>query len=265
LRKGIFMFNLKGKVAVVTGGAGHLGRAISEVLAEFGANLVVASRNLKKCEELASNLSQEYEIDARGIELDTRSIDSVTHCMDVVQGKMGSIDILVNNAASGKTNISIETVSEEDWLEGIEGTVNGVFRCTKAVIPYMRGKKCGVIINISSMYGIVSPDYRIYGNTGYNNPPDYGAGKAAIIQFTRYAACHLATYGIRVNAISPGSFPSRDVQQNKSFISKLENRIPLGRIGQPNDLKGAVIFLASDASGYITGQNIIVDGGWTVW
>lgn len=259
------MFSLKGKVAVVTGGAGHLGSAISEGLAEFGANLVVASKSLKKCEELSTRLSQVHGIKAKGIELDTRSFKSITSCLEVIYTEMGSIDILVNNAAFGKTNISIESVSEKDWLEGIDGTLNGVFRCTKAVIPYMREKKYGVIINISSMYGIISPDNRIYGNSGYNNPPDYGAGKAGVIQFTRYAACHLAKDGIRVNAISPGPFPSIDVQQNKSFIASLENKVPLGKIGKPNELKGAVVFLASAASSYITGQNIIVDGGWTAW
>jgi gluconate 5-dehydrogenase len=129
----------------------------------------------------------------------------------------------------------------------------------------MRKNHYGVIINISSMYGIVSPDSRIYGDSGYNNPPDYGAGKAAIIQFTRYSACHLACDGIRVNTISPGPFPGAEVQQNKTFMSNLENRVPLGRIGRPDDLKGAVVFLASNASSYVTGQNIVVDGGWTVW
>jgi len=115
------------------------------------------------------------------------------------------------------------------------------------------------------MYGVVSPDPRIYGDSGYDNPPNYGAGKAAIIQFTRYAACHLAAKGIRVNAISPGPFPNPKVQENKWFISNLKNKVPLGRIGQPGDLKGAVVFLASEGSSYITGQNIVVDGGWTVW
>jgi gluconate 5-dehydrogenase len=129
----------------------------------------------------------------------------------------------------------------------------------------MEAKKQGVIINISSMYGIVSPDPRIYGDSGYNNPPDYGAGKAGIIQFTKYAACHLAAKGIRVNAVSPGPFPGAEVQKNEAFITNLKNKVPLGRIGQPADLKGVVVFLASDASSYITGQNIIVDGGWTVW
>lgn len=259
------LFSLKGKVAVVTGGAGHLGYAISEGLAEAGASVVIASRNEVRCNELAGILSKRYKINAMGIALDIRSIDIVGKCMRQINHKMGAIDILINNASFGKPGESIETISEQDLLEGIEGTIHGVFRCTQAVIPYMEARKYGVIINISSMYGIVSPDPRIYGDSGYDNPPDYGAGKAAIIQFTRYAACHLATKGIRVNAVSPGPFPSPQVQENQWFISNLKNKVPLGRIGQPGDLKGVVVFLASEASSYITGQNIIVDGGWTAW
>lgn len=259
------MFSLKGKVALVTGGAGYLGTAISEALAQYGSKLVIASRNAEHCKRLARQLTKDYGIEARGVELDMCSHASVIQCMEIVHNEMGSIDILINNASSGKPSIGIEEVSDADWLNGLDGTINGVFRCTKAVIPYMKKNKYGVIINISSMYGIVSPDSRIYGDSGYNNPPDYGAGKAAIIQFTRYSACHLACDGIRVNAISPGPFPSAEVQKNKTFISNLENRVPLRRIGKPDDLKGAVVFLASDASIYVTGQNIVVDGGWTVW
>jgi len=258
------LFSLRGKVAIVTGGAGHLGSAISEALAEAGANLVVASRNEGNCKARASRLARDYKVKAMGIALDARSMDSISNCIKTVNGEMGAIDILVNNAVFSKQG-PIETISEQDWVEGIDGTLNSVFRCTQAVIPYMEARKSGIIINISSMYGLVSPDPRIYGDTGYDNPANYGAGKAAILQFTRYAACHLAGKGIRVNAITPGSFPSPEVQKNKWFIANLENKVPLGRIGQPDDLKGVVVLLASAASSYITGQNIVVDGGWTAW
>jgi len=259
------LFSLKGKVAVVTGGAGHLGSVISEGLAEAGASVVIASRNEGRCKELAGMLSEKYKINTMGIALDIRSTDIISNCLKEINHKMGAIDILINNASFAKAGHRIETLSDEDWLQGIEGTIHGVFRCTQAVIPYMEKQKYGVIINISSMYGIVSPDPRIYGDCGYDNPPDYSAGKAAILQFTRYAACHLANKGIRVNAISPGAFPSPQVQENQWFISNLINKIPLGRIGQPSDLKGVVVFLASEASSYITGQNIVIDGGWTAW
>ena len=260
----IDLFSLKGKTAIVTGGAGHLGTAFSEALAEAGANVVIASGNEEKCIELAERLKNEYDITAVGMELDVSSLDSITKCWDDVYLKTGSIDILVNNATYGASG-SIETLSEDDWARGFDGTINNVFRCTKAVIPYMKQQKTGAIINISSMYGNVSPDPRIYGDSGFDSPPNYGAGKSAIVQFTKYCACHLANYGIRVNCISPGPFPTQEVQKEEWFIKNLNNKNPLGRIGQPSNLKGIAILLASDASSYITGQNIFVDGGWTVW
>jgi len=258
------LFSLKGKVAIITGGAGHLGSAVSEGLAEAGADVVIASKNENRCKTLAEKLSKKYNIHAIGMALDIRSMDIVKNCLKKINHEMGAIDILVNNASFGKPN-TLESMTEQEWLVGIDGTIHGVFRCTQAVIPYMEAQRHGVIINISSMYGIVSPDPRIYGDSGYDNPSNYGAGKAAILQFTKYAACHLATKGIRVNAISPGPFPNPDVQKNQWFISNLRNKVPLRRIGEPGDLKGATIFLASEASSYITGQNILVDGGWTVW
>jgi len=258
------IFSLKDKTAIVTGGAGHLGTAFSEALAEAGASVIVASKNEKKCVTLAERLRKEYDITAIGMELDVSSLDSINKCWEKVYSKTGSIDILVNNASYG-TSGSIEMLSEDEWIKGIDGTINNVFRCTKAVIPYMKQQEKGVIINVSSMYGNVSPDPRIYGDSGFDNPPNYGAGKAGIVQFTKYCACHLADYGIRVNSISPGPFPSSVVQKEEWFIENLNNKNPLGRIGQPNDLKGVAILLASDASSYITGQNIFVDGGWTIW
>jgi gluconate 5-dehydrogenase len=138
-----------------------------------------------------------------------------------------------------------------------------VFRCTKLVLPFLNDNAS--IINIGSMYGLVSPDPGIYGTTGLDNPGSYGAGKAAIVQFTRYCAVHLAPRKIRVNCISPGPFPDAAAQKNRTFLRALSRKVPLGRVGRPEEIQGAVIFLASAASGYVTGQNIIVDGGWTIW
>ena len=118
---------------------------------------------------------------------------------------------------------------------------------------------------MGSIYGTVSPDPLIYGETGYDNPPEYGVGKAAINQLTKYVACNFAKYGIRVNVVSPGPFPSNEVQKNRWFISNLKKKSPMGRIGKPYEIKGIVLFLASKASSYVTGQNIHVDGGWTSW
>ncbi len=254
-------FNLQDKVALVTGGAGYLAEAICATLAEAGANVVVSDIDIKKADRRAKELSEFYGIQTIACEMDISNKDSVNNTIEKIMGKMGRIDILVNNAYFGSMG-TIEDMSDEDWKKGIDGTINGVFRCTQAVIPHMIK---GSILNIASMYGMVSPDPGVYGNSGLNNPPNYGAGKAAIIQFTKYSACHLAAKSIRVNSISPGAFPSDKVQKNKVFIESLNKKIPMGRIGTPDDLKGAVLFLASDASEYVTGINIPVDGGWTAW
>jgi gluconate 5-dehydrogenase len=129
----------------------------------------------------------------------------------------------------------------------------------------MKRQNAGSIINIASMYGIVSPNPALYRGTEFFNPANYGSGKAAIIQFSRYTACFFAKYGIRVNAISPGAFPNQKVQKDQIFLERLCEKVPLGRIGQPEELKGAVVFLASRAASYITGINLVVDGGWTAW
>jgi len=254
-------FDLKGKVAIVTGGSGYLGSAICESLASAGADIAIADVEIKKAEARASRITDRYKVRCRAYEMDISRPDFVDKALKNIGHDLGGIDILVNNAYFGAAG-SLEKMKEEDWLKGIDGTINGVFRCTQAVLPYM---KRGSIINIASMYGIVSPDPGIYGSSGQNNPPNYGAGKAAVIQFTRYAACHLAPKGIRVNSISPGAFPAEKAREDAGFIERLEKKIPMGRIGSPEDLKGIILFLASEASAYVTGVNIPVDGGWTAW
>ena len=258
------LFDLSHKVAVVTGGYGHLGTSISEALAEAGADVYIVGKNLEKCINVANSIQKSVKTKITGLELDISSSDSIQNCFNKIIEQSHQIDILVNNASYAKYE-KLEDTTTEDWQQGIEGTINGVFRCTKAILPIMEKNNSGSIINISSMYGIVSPDPNIYENNNFDNPPSYGAGKAAIIQFTRYSACHLAKRGIRVNSISPGPFPNLNVQKNQDFISKLEKKTPIGRIGQPHEMKGVIVFLASNASSYVTGENIHVDGGWTAW
>lgn len=258
------LFNLENNVAVVTGGTGYLGLNISEALAEAGATVYITGRNEKKCKETAEFLERSTGGRVKGLKIDIGSLQSIKNCFSQITKEMGKIDILVNNAFYSPGS-NLRNISERDWLLGIDGTINGVFRCTKAIIPIMEKNKSGSIINISSMYGVVSPDPSIYGNSGCDNPPNYGAGKAAIIQFTRYTACHLAKKGIRVNAVSPGPFPKPEVQKDIKFMSNLKKKTPLGRIGQPYEIKGVIVFLAARASSYVTGANINVDGGWTAW
>jgi len=258
------LFNLKKNTAIVTGGAGHLGSTISEALAEAGADVYIVSRNESKCKELAKHLEDITGSKVRGVKLDITSLNSIKKCFNNIVQDSGKIDILVNNA-SFTPNGTLEGMSEKNWIKGIDGTINCVFRTMQTVIPIMRSHKHGSIINITSMYGMVSPNPEIYGNERFGNPPNYGAGKAAVIQLSRYAAIHLAKTGIRVNSLSLGPFPRPEVQKDKWFIANLEKKTPLGRIGKPHEIKGIIVFLASEASSYVTGSNIVVDGGWTAW
>ncbi|UOQ44859.1 SDR family oxidoreductase [Halobacillus salinarum] len=258
------LFDLTGKTVIVTGGAGYLGAAMSEGLARHGADVMIVSRDKKKCRELAEQLNRKYNGNSKGYSIDVSDSQSIIATYEQIYNEHHQIDGLVNNAYYGAAG-AVDTIKEEDWEKGIDGSIHNVFRNVKAVLPYMLQQKNGVLINISSMYGIVSPEPSVYGDSGFDNPANYGAGKAAIIQFTRYLACHYGSKGIRANCISPGPFPSDDVQQNTTFIGNLQKKTPLGRIGKPEELQGAVVFLASEASSYVTGHNLVVDGGWTAW
>ncbi|MEK3837434.1 MULTISPECIES: SDR family NAD(P)-dependent oxidoreductase [unclassified Paenibacillus] len=258
------LFNLQGRTAVVTGGAGYLGTAIAEGLAEAGASVYLVSSSGQRCKETAEAIARTTGAACFGKAMDIRDEASVRECIQSIAEAAGSIDILVNNAAFSSA-AKLAVMSEEQWLAGLDGTINGTFRCVKSVLPYMVEQKGGSIINVSSMYGLVSPNPEVYGDSGMDNPANYGAGKAAIGQFTRYIACHFGQHGIRANTVSPGPFPNAAVQADPQFIRQLERKNPLGRIGTPEDLKGVMVFLASAASSYVTGENISVDGGWTAW
>lgn len=258
------MFSLKNKISIVSGGTSHLGVSMVEALAEAGSKVYLTSRSDEKAQKVVKNLNEKGLENIYGISLDILKNESIKRCFKKISKIEGGIDILVNNS-SYMTTGRLEDVSNNNWKEGIDGTINGVFRAVQEVIPYMKKRKSGSIINISSMYGNVSPDPSIYKNNKFNSSPQYGAGKAAIIQFTKYAACHLGNENIRVNSVSPGPFPNSKIKKNLSFIKRLNQKTPLGRIGKPDELKGVVLFLASDASSYVTGANIPVDGGWTAW
>jgi gluconate 5-dehydrogenase len=258
------IFNLNGKIAVVTGGTGHLGKSMAEGLAEMGAHVFITSREKAKALAIKNSFSEEVKDRIDAEELNILSLDSIKKCFDRIKNNSNKIDILVNNAGSVPSG-NYENMSEKVWEDGMNGLINGVFRCTKEIIPIMEKNGEGSIINIASMYGVVSPNPSIYGESGFNSLPNYSASKAAVIQYTKYLACHLAKKRIRVNAVSPGPFPKEEVQKNVEFMNQLKMKVPMGRIGLPDELKGVIIFLASNASSYITGENILVDGGWTSW
>jgi NAD(P)-dependent dehydrogenase (short-subunit alcohol dehydrogenase family) len=263
--KSIFdLLSLKGRNALVTGGAGYLGTAMCETLGELGANVVIASRDGKKCEQRAAELSKRIA-GVRFVPLAVNVMDSasVQACFDRIHAELGPVDILVNNAWSGNKN-SWESINEKDWTYDIDMSLNSVFRVTKAGFEDLKARK-GVILNITSMYGHVAPDYRMYDGKEFANPPSYGAAKAGVIQFTKYLSSFLSPHSIRVNSLSPGAYPHPATQEHKEFMARLSAKNPLGRIGYPDDLKGAVALLCSDAGQYMTGQNICVDGGWAAW
>jgi len=259
------LFDLHERVAIVTGGAGHLGTAMSEALAEAGAHVVIASRNADNCRALAERLSRDHPR-AVGLNADTTDEASLSALVEQVVREFGRVDILVNNAYSARHRKEAESMTVEEFESSLRGNVTSYFCAVKACVPHMRKQGCGAVVNIASMYGMVAPHFHIYRNSGHDSPINYHATKGAVLQMTRYMASYFAKDRIRVNAVSPGAYPKPDIlEKSPWFGAELGAQTPMNRIGQPWELKGAVLLLASDAGSYITGQNLVVDGGWTMW
>lgn len=260
------LFSMRGKTALIVGGAGLLGGEIAFAFAELGADLIIASRDLAKCQAYADRIMARHgDAAVHADQVDIVDPASIRGLIDRVGARTGgALDILVNSGWSGRKN-TFESISDEDWDYDIEVCLNGPFRTIKAAVPLLKQRQ-GNILTIASMYGHVAPDYRMYDSEKLANPPSYGAGKAGVIQMTRYLASFLSPHGIRANCISPGPFPYEQTQHdNPDFIDRLSAKNPLNRIGRPYELKGAAVLLCSDAGSYITGQNVCVDGGWSVW
>jgi len=253
------MFDLSDRVSIVTGATGQLGYQFSTALLEAGANVVLADKvpiPEKKLEKLKS-----IGPEAMAIKVNVTDKNSIKSMAKKVVSKFGKIDILVNNAGTAVFT-SFEERSLDEFEKVLDVNLKGVFLCSQIVGKLMIKQKSGNIINIGSTYGIVSPDHRIYGKSGRNSSEVYGASKAGVIQMTKYLATYLSKYNIRVNCISPGGVFN---YQDPAFVRKYSYKTPLGRMANEAELKGAVIFLASDASAYVTGHNLVVDGGWTTW
>jgi NAD(P)-dependent dehydrogenase (short-subunit alcohol dehydrogenase family) len=234
------------------------------VIAEVGINHN-GDMNVASCEDLLRELAVSHTGQNHlAYSCDVTSRESVYQLRDAVMSKYnGSVHVLVNSVMAG-LKMTWQDSSEEDWLTEINTSLSGSFRTIKAFAPVMVSG--GSIINIASMYGQVAADYRWYeGDTQHVSPPSYSAAKGGVLQLTRYFASFLATEGIRVNAISPGPSPFESVHSEDGFTAKLRSRTMLNRFGKPIELRGVVALLASDASSYITGQTIAVDGGWTSW
>ena len=234
------------------------GSSISEALAEAGATLVTASRSLENNKAFAERLRGQG-FDAYGMQLDVSDLDSINRLHDQVLVQFGHLDILVNNAVVHRAG-SFETETPADWLASAQGDMVGLFAICKAFIPHMVERGKGSIINISSIYGVVGNDPSLYEGTTLLQPPHYNFVKAGMINFTRYMANYYGKKGIRVNCVSPGGYFNN---QPEPFLKNYCKRVPIGRMLGNDDIKGAIVFLSSDASEYVTGINLLVDGGWT--
>lgn len=272
------LFDLSGRVAVITGGAGMLGRRHADAIAEAGGIVVIADLDLVRAEEVASEIKTANNAQTFATILDVTDPVSVRGTLDAVITRFGRVDILVNNAAltvkqGGEAYDRYFTAFEDYpldlWNEALEVNMTGAFLCCQAFGKAMRERGSGVILNIASDVGVVSPDHRIYegvahpiSGKAFNTPIGYAATKAAVISMTRYLATWWAPYGIRVNSLSPAGVYDG---HSEDFVERLSERIPLGRMARRDEYKGAVLFLVSDASSFMTGANLLVDGGRTAW
>ena len=251
--------DIKSKIVIITGGYGYLGKSMANILLEHGAIVYILARTKSKFDlEFSKQLSVYF------LETDLESIKSIDNSIHRIGKKEGKIDVLINNAYYGASNHP-EKMTSQEFRRGVDGGLNQFYDCIRASIEYLKLSKNGKIINIASMYGMVVPDLNIYKEREeFLNPPNYGVSKAGVIHLSKYYAMYLGKYNINVNSISPGPFPSEDVQKDKEFIKRLENKTKLKRIGNPEDLQGLILLLSSSMSSYITGQNIAIDGGWTI-
>jgi NAD(P)-dependent dehydrogenase (short-subunit alcohol dehydrogenase family) len=253
------LFSLRGKVALVTGGSGRYGLPICLALAEAGAMVVVGSREADKAAAAAALLRE--TADAEGLPIDLTSRASVQAAADQIVKSFGRVDVLVNNAARLTTG-TLESFSDAQWSADMETNAAGLFTACQIFGNVMKTRGTGAIINMGSIYGLVSPRFSIYeGHPEMTSPPSYAFAKGGLVSLTRYLAVYLAPAGVRVNCITPGGLESPGMPED--FKRRYEARTPLGRLARWNDIKGATVFLASDASAYMTGQNVVLDGGLT--
>ena len=261
------LMSLKGRVAVITGGAGHIGSAMAEALAELGANIVILDISLEACLPVCERISKEYAVEVLPLAVDLAQEEHIRTVPDEVANKFDRLDIIVNCAAFVGTSklqgwiTPFEEQSADTWRQALDVNLTAPFLLTQACTPALKESGHGSVINIASIYGIQGPDMRLYEGTNMGNPAAYATSKGGLLQLTRWLATVLAPV-VRVNAITPGGV-SRS--QPEEFQRRYIERTPLKRMGVEEDFKGAVAYLASDLSSYVTGQNIIVDGGWTAW
>ena len=270
------LFDLTGRVAVITGGAGLLGTKHAEIIAAAGGSPVLLDLPIAKPDAAAATIAKKYGVGAAGIAADITELAEVEKVRDELLARFGRIDILINNAANNpkvessgsKTWSRLENFPLEVWNDDLRVGLTGAFLCSRVFGSQMARQRKGVILNICSDLAVIAPDQRLYRQRGLPEeeqpvkPVTYSVVKTGLLGLTRYLATYWATSGVRVNAVSPGGVFNN---QPEAFVAELEQRIPLGRMAHADEYQGAILFLCSDASSYMTGSNLVVDGGRTCW
>jgi len=272
------IFNLKDKIVVITGGSGYLGSEFALALSNIGAMPIVLDKN-KNSLQLLEKKFKKKKLRGLFFLVDLNNENKVNVAIDLIIKKYRKIDCLINAAGfTGQdmleTNVNyfekFEKYNFQLWQRSLNENLSSTFLVTKSVAKYMMKRKKGSIVNIASDVGIISPDHRIYEpnkrfnykGVSFNTPISYSVAKSGIISMTRYLATYWAKKGIRVNCVSPAGVYKK---HNKKFVEQLSQRIPLGRMAKSDELNGAIIYLCSNASSYVTGHNLVVDGGRTIW
>lgn len=259
--------NLSGRLAVVTGASGHIGRVMAHTLAEMGADLILLDRPGAAFAALQEELVSDWQV---GVEYRSCDLEDAAQRQEFIQAMVAAgrpLNILVNNAAFVGTSdlqgwgVPFAEQRVDTWRRAIEVNLTAVFELSQGLLPLMQQASGANIVNVGSIYGICGPDWSLYDGTAMANPAAYAASKGGVLQLTRWLATTLAPH-VRVNAISPGGVWRN---QPETFAEKYRERTPLRRMAQEEDFAGAIAYLASDMSSYVTGQNLVVDGGWSTW
>jgi NAD(P)-dependent dehydrogenase (short-subunit alcohol dehydrogenase family) len=261
------LMSLRGRRALITGANGGIGRQMSTTIAELGGDLVLVDKPGTEYGELINILNDNFDIKINCLGCDLEDGNARQELISDISKQNDPLNILINNAAfAGTTNLpgwvtEFKDQTVDTWKRAIEVNLTAAFELSKGLAPKLKQNKYGAIINVASIYGVLGPDYSLYEGTQMGNPAAYAASKGGLVQLTRWLSTTLAP-DVRVNTISPGGVFRNQADE---FVQRYESRTPLGRMANEEDFKGVTAYLASDLSAYVTGQNILVDGGWTAW